>query len=116
MTDEQEVVELPSMELARRIVARADPGDTRPEELELLARALLGQAAALTASEASIAALKEQVAQVRNKTIRECAKALDLRTQDILLISGKMTIQELRSVRAMLNERARYLRALEVYP
>src|SRR5690348_13047128 len=49
-------------------------------------------------------------------TVEACAKVLDLRAQDILLIAGGMTAQELRSVRAMLNERARAIRALSGKP
>lgn len=49
----------------------------------------------------------------RDNALEEAAKLLDLRRQDILLIAGEMTAQEIRSVRAMLNERARAIRALK---
>jgi len=55
----------------------------------------------------------ERLRAARNAVLEEAAKLLDLRMQDILLIAGEMTAQEIRSVRAMLNERARAIRALK---
>lgn len=52
------------------------------------------------------------VRESRRQALEEAANALDLRRQDILLIAGEMTAQEIRSVRAMLNERARFIRGL----
>jgi hypothetical protein len=48
--------------------------------------------------------------------IEQAANLLDLRRHDILLIAGEMTEQEICSVRAMLNERARAIRALSPPP
>lgn len=42
----------------------------------------------------------------------ECARLLELSTQEILLAAGEMTQQELRTVKAVLARQARVLRAL----
>lgn len=57
--------------------------------------------------------LEEATQPDREAIIEACANLLDLGTQDILLISGEMSAQEIRSVRAMLNERARAIRSLK---
>mgnify|MGYP001565589699 CR=1 FL=1 len=58
----------------------------------------------------------ERLRAGRAAVVEECANLLDLRRDDILLIAGEMSAQEVRSVRAMLNERARAIRALKETP
>lgn len=53
-----------------------------------------------------------RAAPERAAVIEECAGLLDLTGQQIRLIAGEMGAQEMRTVRAMLNNRASILRAL----
>lgn len=43
----------------------------------------------------------------------ECAKLLELSTQELLLLAGEMTAQELRTVKAVLKNRAAAIRSGE---
>jgi hypothetical protein len=41
----------------------------------------------------------------------ECAKLLEMTSSELLLLGGEMTAQELRTVKAVLAERARRIRS-----
>lgn len=62
------------------------------------------------------AAVSEQtgllVAEAANAR-EECAQLLEISTAELLLLAGEMTAQELRTVKAVLAQRARAIRALE---
>jgi hypothetical protein len=91
-----------AVEAAKRIVEAIEASRSSKAfysgDPETVARALLS--------------LASRVEKIEAETVKRCAKKLDLRAQDILLIGGEMSLQELRSVRAILNERARAIRNL----
>ena len=60
----------------------------------------------------SAEALAQARAEARAAALEEAAKLLDLNASQLLLMAGEMTAQELRTVRAVLRNRATTIRAL----
>ena len=66
----------------------------------------------MTTAILDIMAHKESVAIGRKEMAEEAAKLLEVSNAEILLACGEMSAQEMRTVRAVLNWRARAIRAL----